>query len=62
MPNRPFCQSHENTVLWKTKYGKKFDFNKEKGCDVVPFRGNIYSSLQKILIFIAQNLQHGSIF
>ncbi|EKF01166.1 hypothetical protein FDUTEX481_08203 [Tolypothrix sp. PCC 7601] len=41
---------------------KKWNFSRGKWCDVVPFRGNIYSSLQKILIYISQNLQHGSIF
>ncbi len=35
---------------------------RNKRYDVVPLRVNMCDSLQKILKYIAQNLQHGSIF
>ncbi|MBI1240682.1 MAG: hypothetical protein GC195_03600 [Nostoc sp. RI_552] len=41
---------------------KTLDFPGDRGCDVVLFRSNTYYSLQEILKYIAQNLQHGSIF
>lgn len=50
----------ENRVSNKTKYGRKSKFN-GKECNVVLWKSKLYTSLQEILKFIAQNLQHGSI-
>jgi hypothetical protein len=55
-----FLELEDNRVSNKTKYGKRSKFN-DKERNVVLWKSKLYTSLQKILKFIAQNLQHGSI-
>jgi hypothetical protein len=55
-----FLELVDNRVSNKTKYVRKSQFN-GKGCNVVLWKSRLYTSLHKILKFIAQNLQHGSI-
>jgi hypothetical protein len=57
-----FTKKVENGVISQTKYETQLKSTKKTGCNVAACKVNIYYSLQKILKYIPQNLQHGSIF
>ncbi len=67
----PYTQMQSSLLVHKKERNLKFNYVeydtilglvRDCGCDIAPCRVTTYNPLRKILKFIAQNLQHGSIF